>query len=208
MNFIKIKAPFAVFRPLMTGKFRLTYDYPSPSAMRGLILNLASYELHEKHDPFEFAIGINKSGKKNSILTQIHRCPTDMSLKGRVIYGRKPSISLSQREFLSEVEYYIALKTSDSFLERINSTLEGKLERTGIPFLGDNNFFLEEILVQKEIPEVNWMVKFDGQLKEINSLPSCYDLIVNWNDYSCSERILLSVTKSKLRDVPSEAWLT
>lgn len=205
--YLKLAAPFAAFRPLMTGKFRLTYEYPSPSAIRGLVLNLASYKLESKYDPFQFAIGIKKSGEKNSTVTQIHRCPTDMSPKGRNLYNRKPSISLAQREFLADVEYYVALKITDSFLKRIEMTLNGTLERTGVPFLGDNNFFLEEISLENEIPELKWLVKFNGQLQEENSLPTSYDLKVDWNDYSLSERILLSVTKGKLNYVPDEAWL-
>ncbi|MBW4507645.1 MAG: CRISPR-associated protein Cas5 [Scytonematopsis contorta HA4267-MV1] len=42
--FLHIKAPFASFRPFQSGSYRSTTPVPSPSAVYGILLNIAGIE--------------------------------------------------------------------------------------------------------------------------------------------------------------------
>lgn len=75
--------------------------------------------------------------------------------------GRKVRTETVRREFLSGIRGVCYLRGDEDIESRVVSALKAPTEgdRYGVPFLGDNNFFLEELeLVPQREEAVQWLV--------------------------------------------------
>jgi CRISPR-associated protein Cas5t len=158
--FLRLKAPFAAFRPFQSGGYRSTTPIPSPSAMYGLLLNLAAIEQRsELNTPttlikddlpeIEVAIAQVKPPELAILSQQLHQYPVGASGSelAKKTHGAKYWIAPVRREVLVNIDIVIGVKASPTLCARILSGLDGSLDeiRYGLPFAGDNNFLFDVI---------------------------------------------------------------
>lgn len=176
--YLRLKAPFAAFRPFQSGGYRSTTPIPSPSAVYGLLLNLAAIEQRTelttpvtliRDDLPEIAIAIAqvKPPELAVLSQQLHQYPVGASgaeLAKRT-HGAKYWIAPIRREVLINLDIVIGIKAEPGLCDRILAGLKGELEeqRYGLPFAGDNNF-LFDVIQPAEVLE-------DLKLKDEKSLP-------------------------------------
>jgi CRISPR-associated protein Cas5t len=102
------------------------------------------------------------------LFQQLHTVPVGNSSKERIpaTKGNKHHIAPARRELLTTLRGICGVQASAELEARIieglsqpSQTLMGEGERYGLPFLGDNNFFLEELaLVEPRDENVDWLV--------------------------------------------------
>jgi len=173
---LRVKAPFAAFRPFTTGAFRPTAPFLTPSAAYGLILNVAGIEsrcdggfsvmtrMRSGLPRVELAIGtIRWPIETHSIYQQLHNYPvgstgqeTDAKSgeKGPPARakGNKYNIQPVRREFLSGIDAYICLRKNEDLAARVRAGLrEGARSRVeGRPRYGipflGDNNFMVDVL--------------------------------------------------------------
>lgn len=176
---LRVKAPFAAFRPLQAGTFRSTTATITPTAAYGLLLNLAAIETRDwtkiakSSTPMrsglptvELAIGrLNplSSYERATLFQQLHNVPV-----GKVppenwerSKGTKPNIKPVRREILLNLDVVLAVRCEDNLQARILAGLAGELnsERYGLPFVGDNNFLLDDIAEWLQPEPVQWYAR-------------------------------------------------
>jgi CRISPR-associated protein Cas5t len=172
---IEIDAPFATCRTFAAGWYRPTATFLTPSAVYGLLLNIAGIESrlpeeHPDHDgktastltaaglpPVTLAIGVRANCKGldaalpivQTIYQQLHNYPVgkDAGIDRRLTRGAKNNITPVRREFLSDVRALVCLEGNKKLEDRIRNGLAGRLDvvRYGLPFLGDNQFLVDRL---------------------------------------------------------------
>jgi CRISPR-associated protein Cas5/DevS len=179
---LRIKAPFAAFRTLTAGYLRPTMTFIPPSAIYGIILNLAGIEsrlydekssvtLMRKDLPsLDIAFGaVNQLPGLHSVFQQLHNYPVGTTGKehAKDCKGSKYNIQPVRREFLSGFDAVICIRNNPDIEKKIRMTLSGKSpmkSRYGIPFLGDNNFMIDIIREEKEkLTPVFWFKKISPE---------------------------------------------
>lgn len=178
--YLRIKAPFAAFRPMSAGWFRPTATMVTPSAAYGLLLNFAAIDSRVKEtDPehdgktpasltrtglplAEIALGIPEDANtplQQTVLQQLHNYPVGASgMPKEMMKGNKNNITPVTREFLSELDFVLGVKTDEDFCQRIEDGIQGKHnhERYGLPFLGDNSFLIDLVKTMTTPPPTHW----------------------------------------------------
>jgi CRISPR-associated protein Cas5t len=170
-----LEAPFAVCRNFTAGWYRPTATFLTPTAVYGLLLNIAGIEsrLREEDDEHDgkipasltrmglpavrLAIGVcaEKDSVEDSfprvqtIFQQLHNYPVgkDAGIDAALAHGAKNNISPVRREFLSDVRAVICLDGNADLENRVRRGLAGTLTepRYGLPFLGDNQFLIDKL---------------------------------------------------------------
>jgi len=169
-----LQAPFAACRSFTAGWYRPTATFVTPSAVYGLILNVAGIdsrlrEEDEGHDgrtpatlvrpglpAMRIAIGVPEREGGDSphplvqtMYQQLHNYPVgkDAGMPQELSRGNKNNITPVRREFLADVRAIIAVDGGDDLETRIQRGLRGELNdhRYGLPFLGDNQFLLDRL---------------------------------------------------------------
>jgi CRISPR-associated protein Cas5t len=176
---LELEAPFAVCRSFTAGWYRPTATFLTPTAVYGLLLNVAGIDsrLREedpRHDgkvptsltvpglpAVRLALGLLADGAATedayplvqTIYQQLHNYPIgrDAGIDPALARGSKNNISPVRREFLSDVRALIYLDGNIELEHRVRQGLAGALAepRYGLPFLGDNQFMLDRL---NEIP--------------------------------------------------------
>ena len=171
--YLHLKAPFAAFRSFQSGSYRSTTPVPSPSAVYGLLLNLAGIEQRTATDEpislikqaedlpqMEIAIASVKPLETAVLSQQLHSYPVGSSGKelAEKTYGAKYWISPVRREVLIDLELIVGIKAENSLCDRIRQGLNGELkcDRYGLPFAGDNNFLFDDIQIIESPPMARW----------------------------------------------------
>jgi CRISPR-associated protein Cas5t len=173
MTSLYLQAPFAAFRTFTAGWYRPTATFLTPSAAYGLILNIAGIETRlREEDPahngkipasltrvglpkVRIALGVPDDISADpypivqTVYQQLHNYPVGTSGEQRAqsAMGNKYNITPVRREFLSGLRALICLAGNSELEERVRLGLNGQLNshRYGIPFLGDNQFFLDRL---------------------------------------------------------------
>jgi len=194
--FLRVQAPFGVFRPLAAGWYRTTAAMVTPSAAYGLLLNFAKIEsriieTNDEHDGstpasltrsdlprVKIALGIpNESAQptKQTVMQQIHNYPIgkDAGVPAEWTKGNKNNIAPVKREFLSDIDFVVGLDADNDFCERVRNGIGGTLNegRYGLPFLGDNSFLLDSVSVLPESMACHWYERVtgsSGKTKRVN----------------------------------------
>ena len=158
--YLRLKAPFATFRPFQSGAYRSTTPVPSPSTVYGLLLNLAGIEqraaltapvtlIRENLPEMAIAIGQVSQPETAVLSQQLHQYlvgGADKELSQKT-HGAKPWIAPIRREVLVNLDLVVGVRSEQWLCDRIIAGLNGELDepRYGLPFAGDNNFLFDEI---------------------------------------------------------------
>ena len=169
--YLRLKAPFATFRPFQSGAYRSTTPVPSPSTVYGLLLNLAGIEqraaltapvtLIQENLP-EMAITIGQVSQPETavISQQLHQYLVGASDKelSQKTHGAKPWIAPIRREVLVNLDLVVGVRAEQWLCARIIAGLNGELDepRYGLPFAGDNNFLFDAIELIDNPPMARW----------------------------------------------------
>jgi CRISPR-associated protein Cas5t len=178
--YVRIKAPFAAFRPMTAGWFRPTAAMVTPSAAYGLLLNFAAIDSRVKEtDPdhdgstpasltrsglpqAQIALGIPADAQtplQQTVLQQLHNYPVGASgMPKEMTMGNKNNITPVKREYLSELDFVVGIETDEDFCQRIKDGVQGKhnQQRYGLPFLGDNSFLIDLVKTMATPPPTRW----------------------------------------------------
>lgn len=167
---LRVRAPFAAFRPFQAGVYRATSPVMPHSAAFGLVLNLAGIEMREYATKsvttliradvprLQIAIGILTSPETSSLYQQLHSYPVGNSgaeFQSRT-HGAKYWIAPARRELLVDYDGVIGVDAphEPELYERVRRGLNGELNegRYGLPFAGDNNFLYDRINIIDQPP--------------------------------------------------------
>jgi CRISPR-associated protein Cas5t len=171
--YLRLKAPFASFRPFQSGSYRSTTPVPSPSTVYGLLLNLAGIEqrdpltapvtlIREDLPEMTVAIGIPEGvASETAMLSQqLHQYLVGASDKelSQKTHGAKPWIAPVRREILVNLDIVVGVRAEQWLCDRIIAGLNGELDepRYGLPFAGDNNFLFDAIELISSPPMARW----------------------------------------------------
>lgn len=203
--FLRLKAPFAAFRPGDLSRvpvaYRPTTPVPSPSIVYGLLLNLAGIEqrgdlmspitpIRDNLPAMEIAIGIPQGSQPETAIVsqQLHQYLVGNSDKelSKKTKGAKPWIAPARREVLVNLHLIIGVKADRELCDRIVAGLNGELDepRYGLPFAGDNNFLFDSI----EMVESPGLVRWYCHLQENTSLSRGTCRLTTWIDRTDNNR--------------------
>lgn len=153
------------------GGFRETSPVPTPSALYGLVLNLAGYEMRDGGTlpQLELASGLRVTQGPAHSFSPAQESPRQFARRGSSegLPRRQSLLTHAARsEFLLGLRGVCLVRGDEELqewlleaLEEPTQELESGQQRYGLPFLGDNNFFLEELAPLPEREEsVQWLV--------------------------------------------------
>ncbi len=218
--YLRLKAPFASFRPFQSGAYRSTTPVPAPSAMYGLLLNLAAIEQRAeltasvtliREELPEIAIAIAQVSQPETALLsqQLHQYlvgGADKELSQKT-HGAKPWIAPVRREVLVNLDLVVGVQAEQWLCDRIKRGLNGELDepRYGLPFAGDNNFLFDAIEPIDNPPMARWYC-----LLQDGSRPSqgvCR--LTTWIDRADSSKTQTAVfvPSAFVLNPPESAWI-
>lgn len=225
---LRIRAPYAAFRPLTAGWYRPTASFATPSALYGLLLNVAAVESRrddglapmtltaEDVPPVELAVGMMTMPRVQRLYQQLHNYPVGASRKDRAeqARGNKYNIQPVRREILSGLDACVAVRANNGLEARIRDGLrlgseyapEGR-PRYGLPFLGDNSFTLSVLREESESVPARWLLRVDPEKLDIPE-PGIARLTV-WIDRQDMSRTVSELYRPSVEEsieVPAEAW--
>ena len=220
--FLLLKDPFASFRPFQSGSFRSTTPIPSPSAIYGLLLNLAAIEQRTALDEpitlikddlpeIEIAIGIpNGSRSETAVLSQqLHNYPVGASGKelAQKTYGNKYWIAPVRREVIVNLNLIVGVRADESLCDRIVQGVNGELDepRYGLPFAGDNNFLFDDIQFLEKPPLSRWYCPLDNNIRPNRGICRLTTLIDRADNTKTKIRVF-SPTDFVI-EPPTSAWI-
>jgi CRISPR-associated protein Cas5t len=229
---LRVRAPFAAFRPLAAGKFRGTTQTIPHSAAYGLVLNLAAVDTRGDGARavtgkrrglavLEIAIGDSAPEGESApapqvavLYQQLHGYPVGNSSKelANRTHGAKYHIAPARRELLVHFDVVIGVRSVDEdgarVLARVGPGLAGTLEceRYGLPFAGDNNWLIDRIDVAMEPFAACWYTPVrpgDGAREGTVRLTS----VIDREDSARTVAGLFAPSAVASRNVPEEAWV-
>ncbi|MCG8419797.1 MAG: CRISPR-associated protein Cas5 [Proteobacteria bacterium] len=226
---LRVRAPFAAFRWLQAGVYRATSPIIPPSAAWGLALNLAHIETRSDRTdtvvtdirpdapPLCIAVGQIAPSPVASIYQQLHSYPVGASGKQLAprTRGAKYWIAPVRREVLIDLDCIIGLRSrtnnrdsepSSRLLDRIPVGLAGTLDRSryGLPFAGDNNFFIDRIDILDTPRPACWYTRLaSGQVPPRGSCR--LTVAIDRNNSSRTNRPLFAPSE-RVAEPPERAW--
>ena len=216
MLFIYFKAPFGAFKPFQSVEMLATVEFMTYSAAYGFLLGLAGIN---SRDPLvksayintRIALGTFNLPRKGRVLQQLHKGKASSEDTERA-KGRKPKIDIFWKELLYDVfEGYIGLDNPELeplITHGINNPQS--INYWGLPFMGDNNFFVEKLDIVQEVKECQWFSLLKSSTSPQNQ--RLYYLSV-WTDYQNSTNSksllfrLVPFTEANLLNRNSDIWV-
>ena len=230
---IELQAPFAAFRPFMAGSYYSTAGFLTPSAVYGLALNLAGIET--RHDdgfsamtvtrldlpPARVALGAAGPTFQaamptvQTIFQQFHNYPVGASGKQRKeeTKGNKYNIKPVRREFLADLRAIIALEFPvhpevEAAIRRALDPIQPHCApRYGLPFVGDNNFLIDKLIIRDQPMPAFWFCRVDESAEGGTATASTR--LTTWidrQDMSRTRSYVFAPRRSAEEDIPAEAW--
>jgi len=216
MIYVYFKAPFGAFKPFQSVEMLATAEFLTPSAAYGLLLGLAGVDrIHKgRFAGARIALGLKQLPRRGRLYQQLHVIPQSKPQKEgeserrrELAKGRKLSIRTFWKEILYDLEGYIGLDHPE-----LEALVDQGINRPstvsywGLPFMGDNNFFVERFEVERKPSPCRWL----RPLRE-NESPQGERLfyLSIWTDYennSGSNSQLFCLTA--VRDDPLDAWVS
>lgn len=221
--YLKVSGKTAEYPLYDACDFISTQKYPPPSACLGLLYNIASEEMYKEDDKnrkkildckhsLNLSIGLNAFPIVNEQYFHDHRfliCEN----KDRVLYnyyGRHNSIKPRKKEFLTNINFNIALECSNIFGYKIINGLKGEIKRYGSLYLGKSGNNCCVSIVEK-IPSCYWLKKINDYkiLDECHNLSKLarLNLLINREDLHLTQSALFLPTDEKTEKIPPEAWV-
>jgi len=219
---LRVRAPFAAFRPLQAGVYRTTSPFLPPSAAYGLVLNLAGVEtrapgssavtqVREDIPPLRIAIGApGELPEVGSLYQQLHTYPVGNSGSERKerLHGAKYWIAPARRELLVGLDAVIGVESEDeALLAEVGRGLRGERteRRYGLPFAGDNNFLFDRIELLSAPPETRWYARLEDAFGPRGG--SCRLTVgIDRADASRTTTVLMAPTEEPTSEPPEAAW--
>jgi CRISPR-associated protein Cas5t len=219
---LRVRAPFAAYRPLQAGVYRATSPFLPPSAAYGLVLNLAGVETRApgasaitqvREDVPLLRIALGAPGalpEVSSLYQQLHTYPVGNSGKERKerMHGAKYWIAPARRELLVGLDAIIGVESEDeALLAEVGRGLRGErtTRRYGLPFAGDNNLLFDRIELLEEPPVARWYAPLEeasGPRRD-----SCRLTVgIDRADASRTTTVLLAPGEEPLPEPPESAW--
>ena len=216
MLFIYFKAPFGAFKPFQSVEMLATVEFMTYSAAYGFLLGLAGIN---SRDPLvksayintRIALGTFNLPRKGRVLQQLHKGKASIEDTERA-KGRKPKIDIFWKELLYDgLEGYIGLDNPELeplITQGINNPQS--INYWGLPFMGDNNFFVEKLDIVQEVKECQWFSLLKSSTSPQNQ--RLYYLSV-WTDYQNSTNSksllfrLVPFTEANLLNRNSDIWV-
>jgi len=222
MLFLYFKAPFGAFRAFQSIEMVATADFVTYSAAYGLLLGLAGINRDRKEEfkGARIALGTwkEKLPVRGRSYQQLHWVKTEgrkSKAKGGETLpeaferskGTKPDIRAVWREYLAGLQGYIGIdhpKLEELVRQGINDP--AGLDCWGLPFLGDNNFFIERLREDPQPNACEWLCKLDDVKPPLGE--RLFYLSV-WTDYKENKRSLsgLFYLSQSATQPPKEAWV-
>lgn len=218
---LRLRAPFAAYRPLQAGSLRATLPVMPYSAAWGLALNLAGIETRKGVDqtvtgtdpmapPLRLAIGLpGPAPGVGSLFQQAHSYPVGSSGKDlqEHTHGAKYWITPVRREVLVDLDVVVGVEAADDLLTRLHDGLSGRgaWRRYGLPFAGDNNLLFDRIDLVLNPPPSRWYTPV-----ELSGLPrrgaTRLTRAIDRADSSKTVTDLVSPTAEAMESPPNQAW--
>lgn len=212
---VRVKAPFAAFRDI---KSQLkSYPIITPTAAWGLILNGAGIEARKDvNEPvtltapdapdLQIAVGQVATGTIQNLYQQLHAYEVSPSAREKHLRvgckGAKYHITPKYRDVLVGLDCVLGVRGPTEVLDRLVIGLDGGLDHYGIPFAGDNNFFLERFELVTTALAARWCETIDTPVHGAFRLPV-------WNDRARSEHNQYQMFQftAPTATVPDRAWV-
>ena len=226
--FLRLDAPFAACRPFVAGWYRPTAPFLTPSAVYGLLLNVAGVESrlweHETGHGGKVPASLTRPGlpaarlalgipdgagppRVETVFQQLHNYPVGASgMPKELAKGTKNNITPVRREVLCGVRAVVAVECEAEFAARLRLGLVGgPTGRTyGLPFLGDNSFLLDRLEETPPRP-ARWYEKVDPADRS-RAGTARLTVRVDRADMSGTESHLFAPAATASADVPDGAW--
>ena len=218
-----LQAKFGAFRPFVSGSFRPTAGFITPSAAYGLLLNLAGVDMRRddgksvmtliRDDPpaVRIAIGALVPPRRHAIMQQLHNYPIGTSGKehAKATKGSKYNIIPVKREVLSNIRAYIRTAENDALDEQIVEGLTGNRPRAyGLPFLGDNNYLIDRFEPVRH-PEAAWWYEAVGEADVgIREGATRLTTHIDRADLSKTRSLLFAPSETARPEPPEGAWIS
>lgn len=222
MLYLRVKAPFAAFRPFTAGSYRPTAPFVAPSAAYGILMNIAGIETRwdDGKEPMtltaagiptlEVAIGAVSFPERQTIYQQLHNYPVGSTGKQRIenSMGNKYNIQPIRREFLSGIDACIGVKGGDATEHKIREGLKGANSalRYGVLFLGDNSYLVDVVREVPEPVEAYWYVRLPRDASGPKDRLCRLTVKIDRADMSCTKTLLFYPTEKKISQIPDDAW--
>ena len=217
-----LQAKFAAFRPFVSGSFRPTAGFITPSAAYGLLLNIAGIEM--RHDDgqsvmtlirkdlpmIKIALGMAELPVRHCLLQQLHNYPIGATGQDHAVNtkGNKYNIIPVKRELLSNIKAYIFIDGNSELEERIADGLNGGSHRSyGLPFLGDNNFLLDRFESIINMEPGWWFEKIENDAGGIRENITRLTTTIDRADLSRTRSSLFAPSINRKKDPPEGAWV-
>lgn len=218
---LRVRAPFAAYRPMQAGSLRATLPVMPYSAAWGLVLNLAGIEtrldrnqattgIDPKAPPLRIALGLpGLDPEIGSLYQQAHGYPVGNSGKAlqERTRGAKYWIAPVRREVLVDLDVLVAVEADAVVGRRVRDGLigQGSWPRYGLPFAGDNNLLFDRIDLLPDLPPCRWYVPVNLQDPPRRGATRLTRAI-NRADSSRTESDLVSPQAEATPAPPEDAW--
>jgi CRISPR-associated protein Cas5t len=216
-----LKAPFAAFRPFVTGWYRPSAAFLTPSAAYGLVLNVAGVEsrlddgqslitLQRSDLPrLRLALGALRFPIVQTIYQQLHNYPVGESGKDREAqsWGSKFNIQPVRREYLADLEGYVVVDGNERVEAAVRVGLRGgDGKRYGLPFLGDNGFLVDVLREEAELRAAHWYARVMPDAPPTEIPPSRMTIWIDRADSAGTLSALYRPTAQAHAFIPASAW--
>ena len=227
---LRLDAPFAACRPMAAGWYRPAAGFVTPSAMYGLLLNVAGIESrlwehepgHDDRTPasltrpglprFELALGRaadRPPPRVASVYQQLHNYPVGASgMPPELSMGTKNNITPVRREVLCGVHAILTVRGNDDFINVLRRGLSGQVNgRYGLPFVGDNSH-LPDRLEEAADASAHWYEKVAADAAG-TPRPGTERLTVHIDraGMAATQSALFAPLAEPSAAVPHEAWV-
>ncbi len=218
-----LQAKFAAFRPFVSGSFRPTAGFITPSAAYGLLLNIAGIDM--RHDDgqsvmtliwtnlpaFKIALGTGTMPGRHVLMQQLHNYPIGNTGQEHAIHtkGNKYNVIPVKREILSGINAYVVINGNPEVEKKVMDGLTGKTQRSyGLPFLGDNNYLLDRFEPILKMEPVWWFEKIDNETDGIREFTTRLTTSIDRADLSRTRSFLFAPSVEKHDQPPDSAWIS
>lgn len=218
---LRIRAPFAAYRPLQAGVFRGTVPTMTHTAAHGLVLNLAAIESRDAASgettqvradvpALEIAIGELAVPEVSGLYQQLHSYPVGNSGKefSERTHGSKYWIAPARRELLSGLDVIIGVRGDAGIADRARAGLAGAYnrERYGLPFAGDNNLLIDRIDVLAAPIDAAWWTPLRTD-EAPRTRSARLTVSIDRRDASRTRSGLFAPSAVREREPPANAWV-
>jgi CRISPR-associated protein Cas5t len=226
-----VQAPFAACRSFTAGWYRPTSSFLTPSAAYGLLLNVAGIESrlregetgHDGRVPTtltrsdlpacRLALGLpdgRDPPRVQSVFQQLHNYPvgSDAGLPPELARGNKNNITPVRREFLMDLQVVVVVDGADDFEHRIVRGVRGELnaDRYGLPFVGDNNFLIDRLVVLGQPGPVRWYELVESAPGGPRPHTTRLTIQIDRADMSGTRSALYAPSEALAVEPPAAAW--